>query len=415
MYFFGKQLSYIMQEKKNFRESWNYSYNDELDPTVEFFYKPHNITILFAFIIALVYNAFMVAEDHVYNAKFGILTAIGVLLLTGLLNFRDGPFIRPHPAIWRVVLASAVAYQMGLVILLFQTKDNARQIFKLVDSLLGVPLPEKSYGLDCALTTETIYSQMDEFVIAHTLGWIAKALVLRDYWLCWVLSILFEFMEYSFSHHLPNFSECWWDHWILDVMVTNWLGIFIGMKLCEYFDAKAYSFRGFHEIPNLKDKLKRGVQQFTPHSWIHFDLWGKSLKFSRFMSIIFVIILELLCEMNAFYLKYLLWIPVSSRLNLYRLVFYFLLCLPAVREGYQFISDPKCKRLGMFAFFAIANIITEFLIVIKFSRNEFEAPMPPEIVTAWCFSLILLALYIIWKFAINSSRVESKDEKNKQA
>ena len=53
---------------------------------------------------------------------------------------------------------------------------------------------------------------MDVFVLAHTFGWIAKALILRDYWLLWILSVLFEIMEYSLQHQLPNFAECWWDH-----------------------------------------------------------------------------------------------------------------------------------------------------------------------------------------------------------
>lgn len=39
-----------------------------------------------------------------------------------------------------------------------------------------------------------------------------QTLVLRDYWLCMVLSILFEVCEYTLQHQLPNFSECWWDH-----------------------------------------------------------------------------------------------------------------------------------------------------------------------------------------------------------
>ena len=50
----------------------------------------------------------------------GILGAIIVLVLTGLLEFKDGPFIRPHPAFWRVVLALGVAYEMILIIILFQ-------------------------------------------------------------------------------------------------------------------------------------------------------------------------------------------------------------------------------------------------------------------------------------------------------
>ena len=48
------------------------------------------------------------------------MAAVVVLVLTGLLEFKDGPFIRPHPALWRVVLALAVAYEMALIIILFQ-------------------------------------------------------------------------------------------------------------------------------------------------------------------------------------------------------------------------------------------------------------------------------------------------------
>lgn len=39
-----------------------------------------------------------------------------------------------------------------------------------------------------------------------------KTLILRDYWLCNVMSIGFELLEYTLQHQLPNFSECWWDH-----------------------------------------------------------------------------------------------------------------------------------------------------------------------------------------------------------
>lgn len=39
-----------------------------------------------------------------------------------------------------------------------------------------------------------------------------QTLILRDWWLCTVLSIMFEVLEYTLEHQLPNFSECWWDH-----------------------------------------------------------------------------------------------------------------------------------------------------------------------------------------------------------
>ena len=39
-----------------------------------------------------------------------------------------------------------------------------------------------------------------------------KTLILRDWWLCTIISIMFEVLEYTLEHQLPNFSECWWDH-----------------------------------------------------------------------------------------------------------------------------------------------------------------------------------------------------------
>jgi phosphatidylserine synthase 2 len=119
-----------------------------------------------------------------------------------------------------------------------KSKSNARQLLLFIDPSLGVPLPEKNYSSNCELTFQNVWEQLDIFIWAHTIGWIAKALILRDYWLCWVISILFEIMEYTLAHQLPNFGECWWDHWVLDVLLTNWLGIYIGMKLCEYFAMK---------------------------------------------------------------------------------------------------------------------------------------------------------------------------------
>ena len=69
----------------------------------------------------------------------------------------------------------------------------------------------------------------DEFVIAHTLGWWGKAVILRNYPLLWVLSVGFELMELTFQHMLPNFNECWWDSWILDVALCNFIGLLAGM------------------------------------------------------------------------------------------------------------------------------------------------------------------------------------------
>ena len=73
------------------------------------------------------------------------------------------------------------------------------------------------------------YSLNPEFQTLQ-LGWVCKALILRDSAMLWTLSIGFELMELTFQHMLPNFNECWWDSWILDVALCNFIGIWAGMK-----------------------------------------------------------------------------------------------------------------------------------------------------------------------------------------
>jgi phosphatidylserine synthase 2 len=115
--------------------------------------------------------------------------------------------------------------------------------------------------------------------------------------------------------------------------------------------------------------------QFTPHSWTKYE-WASTKSLRNFITILILVYLELQTELNAFYLKYLLWVPVSHPLNLYRLILMFFACMPAVRELYQYVTDPKCQRLGVHAWMTVANIMTELLICIKFGEGEFTNPTP---------------------------------------
>lgn len=37
-------------------------------------------------------------------------------------------------------------------------------------------------------------------------------MIIRDVKMCWICSVVFEILEVTFRHWLPNFWECWWDH-----------------------------------------------------------------------------------------------------------------------------------------------------------------------------------------------------------
>ncbi|KAG0022720.1 AAA ATPase midasin [Entomortierella chlamydospora] len=282
----------------------------EQDPAVGFFYTPRTLTILSLMLLGLVYVAMTPdIDDTGANVKLGLVAAIGAFCVFGMLQFRDSLLRRPHPALWRVVLSIGVVYQLFLVFLLFQNKHDARLFFKYLDPSLGMPLPEKSYGDACELTYDNVVSQVfDEFVLAHAIGWFCKALILRDYTFCWILSVMFEVMEYSLSHQLNNFDECWWDHFLV-------------------------------------------------------------------------------CELNAFYLKTLLWIPPAHWINVCRIFSYFMFGIPGVREAYQFFYDKDCKRIGPQAWLLIGSISTEVLIIFKFGYDEFPNPAPKPVIYFWVFSM----------------------------
>jgi phosphatidylserine synthase 2 len=86
-----------------------------------------------------------------------------VILITGVIEFRDGPFIRPHPVLWKLVLAINVTYLMVLSFILFQSKENVRVWLKFIDPSLGVPLPERSYAEDCSLNWNSIWVSLHTF------------------------------------------------------------------------------------------------------------------------------------------------------------------------------------------------------------------------------------------------------------
>lgn len=247
----------------------NVAYDDE---TMSFFWRAHTLTVLFFLIICLVYVGVIEEpiEDSTYNSKRGVVAALFFFVTLGMTIMPDGPFVRPHPAIWRLAFAVSILYELLLIYILFQTPNDARQFLKVFDSNLGEPIPEKDYGGNCRLYDEdrpsdpyhNLKDKVDVFIFAHLFGYWCKTLIFRDWWFCTVISVMFEFLEYSLEHQLPNFSECWWDHWILDVIVCNGGGTIIGMYTLRYLSIKTYNWRGLWNIPTYRGKIKRIMAQF---------------------------------------------------------------------------------------------------------------------------------------------------------
>jgi phosphatidylserine synthase 2 len=252
------------------------------------------------------------------------------------------------------------------------------------------------------------HALFDEFVIAHVVGWAFKACMLRDVWISMAVSVLFELMEYTFVFIQPNFMECWWDHWILDFLICNTGGIIVGHAVMRYLDSREYNWAGIADTPTVGGKVSRALAQFTPYSWTPFD-WQVSANFKRFCYVTIMVVATLVIELDAFFLKDILWVPPRSPLNVYRLLVWWAVGMVALRDFYAFVTDSSVKRLGATCWVVLAMWLMELIVVVKFSPelNKGQA-IPPAVVAAWGAFFALSAVGLAVWFLIELPRRSGK-------
>ena len=279
------------------------------DKYSQFFYRPHFLIALSVGTLGLYAAAFHTrSADFASNVKRGLLGVCAAFLLYCSLPtpVPNSVFKRPHPIFWRLVTGASIVYFMFLIFLLFQTVHDGRILVAHIDpchngvvqcapgveigSALGVTqeLPERDYAAHCELYTggancrlwanlakgeEPCFGHLqpaleDEFVVAHFLGWLGKSLIFRHAGVAWFNSIVFEFVEMSFEHWMPNFAECWWDHWIMDVLTANLGGIILGHMVMHYFSVKQYRWMNVSEIPDVKGKVVSNPSTLLSYCYI---------------------------------------------------------------------------------------------------------------------------------------------------
>lgn len=323
-----------------------------------FFSKPHTLSLLVLSISLLIYHAFSRPSNPYKSAIF---SSFLIFNIVGVLQFTDSIFKRPFPIMWRCVRASSIYYLLLMVIIFYFDRTVVMHALAYVYDGLGQPLPEKSYATCCTLSVENVMDKMDIFVPLHIFGWFFKTLLLRDRTVCWILSVLFELAEYSLQHQLENFKECWWDHWILDVLTCNVLGIEMGMLAIRRLRIKRYEFA------RLCTTLK------------------------RYVAVVALIAFILAAEVNAFYLKHLLGIPTEHPINVYRLLIFVPGGALAVREAFEYYATNE-KRVRGQLWLSMAVVCVETMVVVKYSRGMFGQPFPRKVLAGWCTGMLAVCI-----------------------
>ena len=95
--------------------------------------------------------------------------------------------------------------------------------------------------------------------------------------------------------------------------------------------------------------MKRTLGQFTPAQWDK-DEWHPLLGPWRFIQVLALCVVFLTVELNTFFLKYCLWVPPRNPVIVYRLVLWWLIAIPTIREYNVYLQDrfPVLPSLCLF-------------------------------------------------------------------
>lgn len=382
---------------------------------IDLLYTPHTIFFgTLAFSVVLLAYLYSPSSGVENNVKLGLGACAWALLWFGTVQLPDGVMVRPHPAVWRFVCSAALIYLLSMIFFLFQDRATTQFLIGYLEPKSLMPRKEKSYAEDCRISTPEdpnlwIHLIFDEFLLAHALGYVVKVMIIRDWRIVMTVSLLFEVMEVTFQHLLENFKECWWDHLIADVLICNAGGMIVGLLICRYLNAKHYDWVKVAKLRGVKAKAKRLVLQFYPRS---FDAhrWEMFKSSRRFLQVLVVIVMFMVQELNAFFLKYLLNLETTSPLVVGRLALWASVAIPGFREFYEFISNPTKNRIGTVAWVGVAGIAFETVWIFKLAAEggHFQTPAPPHIILPWIYSLCAGVVWFVLFFGTSGYRTTQR-------
>ncbi|XP_077288903.1 phosphatidylserine synthase 1 homolog l(3)77CDf isoform X2 [Arctopsyche grandis] len=380
------------------------------DISLEFFYKPHTISLMAVSIAAVIYSAFVRNQTNVQdNIWSGMCCVVFFFLIISVLAFPNGPFTRPHPAIWRIVFGLSVLYLLSLLFLLFQSYSTVNSILYWIDpSLKHFHIDmDREYGVNCSeISVSKLWAHMDIFAVGHFLGWTLKAILVRHMGLLWAISCMWEITEIAFIHLLPNFLECWWDSIILDVLICNGLGIWCGLAICKALEMREYKWVSIRDISSTSGKIKRAMLQFTPLSWAPVRWLDPTCTYMRFLALCQLVVFWQLSELNTFFLKHIFEMPPSHPLVVGRLCLIGVIVAPSVRQYYIYVTDPRCKRVGTQCWVYGAIMVTEAILCIKNGKSLFSQTQIVNIVI-WLLVQFLVSIFCVYGCLLYHKYVET--------
>ena len=136
----------------------------------------------------------------------------------------------------RVVVMFTLLYMSCLIFMLNLRPDHGRAFLGFLDSSLNRPITKEMLAYDdsCEFEWKNIWDNLDHYYVAHLFSWFLSCFVARDPYVLLFMQLLDEVLELSVQHIYFHFRECWWDHLLLDIALSNIPGICLGMTFIRW-------------------------------------------------------------------------------------------------------------------------------------------------------------------------------------
>ncbi|OMJ87750.1 hypothetical protein SteCoe_10497 [Stentor coeruleus] len=345
--------------------------------------------LLFLLTIAYISQAlFFTSDSTVYNVKAGLLGVVLVFVAQSSLRPYKTPFSRVRDRWCRVGARLGLVYIGILVFLLFQKSEDARMLPKFLEPSYGKELAMRSenYDRNCELNYENVSKIIDFYVLVHFFNWLLASFIIRDYYILHIWSILDELIELSLKNIRPNFCECWWDSLVLDVILANTLGIYVGMTIVKWIGSMKYDWLGRNGTKSIKEWK----------AWKDHRYFQGAFCLMIFVSANFV---------TGFTVSNSLWIPPPSNMNIIRLVIWFIIGALGFREAYDDMRTwgtpfrAEKQIYAQYRWTAWMMQCCEILLSWKFRENagnRLEETIPLHVIFIWTFCIGGCLIYWVY-------------------
>jgi phosphatidylserine synthase 2 len=185
-----------------------------------------------------------ILQANTWRAIYGMI--IFMLAFAYLKPYREYRVGDSMQRVHRIIVMIMLLYMCFLIFMLMMRPDYGRQFLGFLDDSLNKPVTKEMHTYDdnCELEWENIWDNFDHYYLIHWVDWILASLVIRDPYILHFWQVFDEVIELSLQHILPHFRECWWDHLLVDITLSNIPAIMLGMWILRKFGIREMDWLG---------------------------------------------------------------------------------------------------------------------------------------------------------------------------